>query len=88
MIDNKNIYEASKLLTKEQILYIKSHPVYSIINLLNAENHHTRIIGGAVRDLLLGIAVKDFDIATTIIPSDVILMLNKNNIDIIDIHTN
>lgn len=34
--------------------------------------HNTRYVGGAVRDTLLGVSVKDIDIATTLAPPEVI----------------
>ncbi|MCK9542755.1 MAG: CCA tRNA nucleotidyltransferase [Novosphingobium sp.] len=39
-----------------------------------------RYVGGAVRDTLLGIAVKDVDVATPLVPSDVMARLRKAGI--------
>ena len=38
---------------------------------LQAAGHHAYVVGGAVRDLLLGVAPKDFDIATDATPEQV-----------------
>jgi len=42
--------------------------------------HNIRWVGGAVRDTLLGIAVKDIDIATPLVPAEVIDRLNAAQI--------
>lgn len=43
-----------------------------LIAALNADGHEARIVGGAVRDALMGRRVEDVDIATTRLPEDVI----------------
>ncbi|MCM8534372.1 MAG: polynucleotide adenylyltransferase PcnB [Lentisphaeraceae bacterium] len=43
----------------------------SIIETLQEEGHTTYLVGGAVRDLLLDIEPKDYDISTTATPEDV-----------------
>ena len=40
----------------------------------------TRYVGGAVRDTLLGLAVKDVDLATTLPPRKVMNLLDKAGI--------
>lgn len=42
-----------------------------VLTLLNAEGGETRVVGGAVRNSLLGEPVGDIDLATTLLPSDV-----------------
>ena len=42
-----------------------------IIEKLQSSGYPTYLVGGCVRDLLLGIAPKDFDIATTALPQEV-----------------
>jgi poly(A) polymerase len=44
----------------------------ALLAALGDGGHETRIVGGAVRDALLGRTVEDIDIATTRLPSDVI----------------
>jgi poly(A) polymerase len=46
--------------------------VADILAALNREGTETRIIGGAVRDLLLGVDVGDLDLATTALPQETI----------------
>jgi len=43
-----------------------------------------RLVGGCVRDMLLGFAIKDFDFATKFLPQDAIYILQKNNIHAIE----
>ena len=50
-----------------------------LLTILN-NNAESRIIGGAIRDALLGIKKTDIDIATQMLPSQVIAVLNKENI--------
>lgn len=49
-----------------------------LVKVLGAEN--VRYVGGAVRDTLLGIAVKDIDLATVLLPQEVIDRLNAARI--------
>ena len=44
---------------------------------------NARYVGGAVRDTLLGIAVKDIDIATPLLPRDVMKRLDKAGVKVI-----
>jgi poly(A) polymerase len=43
-----------------------------ILALLNADGGEARVVGGAVRNSLLGLAVADIDIATTLLPEAVV----------------
>ncbi len=59
---------------------MKTTPEY-IIEKLCSNNFETYIVGGAVRDLLLGIDPKDEDIVTSAAPSEIInLFKNKHSI--------
>lgn len=51
-----------------------------LLRLLNADGGEARIAGGAVRNALLGHGVADIDIATTLVPRDVILRLKEEGI--------
>jgi poly(A) polymerase len=48
-----------------------SHAARTVIRRLQDEGFHAYIVGGAVRDLLLGIDPKDFDLATNATPEQV-----------------
>ncbi|TKW77210.1 MAG: CCA tRNA nucleotidyltransferase [Bradyrhizobium icense] len=52
--------------------WLKSGPAGRVLALLNGNGEEARVIGGAVRNALLGIAVADIDIATTAVPDEVI----------------
>lgn len=50
-----------------------SHPgLHRVVNALRAPQGDARIVGGAVRDALLGLAVADIDIATPLRPAEVV----------------
>jgi poly(A) polymerase len=53
-------------------LWLRSGPVARVLGLLNSEGAEARVVGGAVRNELLGIPVNDIDIATTALPAEVI----------------
>jgi len=46
--------------------------VVAVLAALNGKGEETRLVGGAVRNLLLGEAVNDVDLATTAVPSETI----------------
>ncbi|OJF96828.1 CCA tRNA nucleotidyltransferase [Pararhizobium antarcticum] len=43
-----------------------------VFDLLNADGGEVRIVGGAVRNALMGLAVGDIDMATTLLPDEVV----------------
>ena len=45
--------------------------IKSILNALNQSGFEAYVVGGAVRDLLLGIEPGDFDVTTSAHPEDV-----------------
>jgi poly(A) polymerase len=53
-------------------LWLRSGPTARVLGLLNSEGAEARVVGGAVRNELLGIPVNDIDIATTALPAEVI----------------
>jgi poly(A) polymerase len=52
--------------------WLKSGPAGRVLAILNGHGEEARVIGGAVRNALLGLAVADIDIATTALPEEVI----------------
>lgn len=46
--------------------------VARVLALLNARGEEARVVGGAVRNLLMGLEISDIDIATTAVPDEVI----------------
>jgi poly(A) polymerase len=53
-------------------LWLRSGPAARVLALLNGDGAEARVVGGAVRNALLGIAVGEIDIATTALPAEVI----------------
>ncbi len=49
--------------------------IMRLIDALTADGGQARFVGGAVRDTLLGLPVKDIDIATPLLPDDVMVRL-------------
>ncbi|MBI5318020.1 CCA tRNA nucleotidyltransferase [Bradyrhizobium sp.] len=52
--------------------WLKSGPAGRVLALLNDGGEEARVVGGAVRNALLGLPVADIDIATTALPEEVI----------------
>jgi poly(A) polymerase len=52
--------------------WLRSGPAARVLALLNGDGAEARVVGGAVRNALLGIPVSDIDIATTALPAEVI----------------
>jgi poly(A) polymerase len=52
--------------------WLPSGPTSRVLSLLNGNGEEARVVGGAVRNALLGIPVGDIDIATTALPEEVI----------------
>jgi poly(A) polymerase len=60
--------------TRRIAAFLARHDVARVLAALNADGVETRIVGGAVRDLLLGEAVGDVDLATTALPRETITL--------------
>ncbi len=52
--------------------WLRTGPAARVLALLNTDGEEARVIGGAVRNALLGVAIGDVDIATTAVPEEVI----------------
>src|ERR1700692_766268 len=52
--------------------WLNSGPTARVLKLLNGNGEEARVVGGAVRNALLKIAIGDIDIATTALPAEVI----------------
>lgn len=63
---------AQKKLAADQIAFLKVQPLADVLAALNGEGEETRVVGGAVRNVLLGLAVGETDLATTAQPKTVI----------------
>jgi poly(A) polymerase len=51
-----------------------------VFNLLNADGGEARVVGGAVRNSLMGLPVADIDMATTLLPDEVVARAKKAGI--------
>jgi poly(A) polymerase len=60
--------------------WLQSGPTARVLELLNSNGEEARVVGGAVRNALLGIPVADIDIATTALPADVVRLANAAGI--------
>lgn len=65
----------------------KKNPAYisalSVLNFFEEEGYSARLVGGCVRDRLLGVQPKDYDIATGALPEESIEVLNKFSVKVI-----
>lgn len=52
--------------------WLRSGPAARVLALLNCDGEEARVVGGAVRNALLGIPIVDVDIATTALPEEVV----------------
>src|SRR5260370_33914848 len=52
--------------------WLKSGQTARVLGLLNGNGEEARVVGGAVRNALLGLPPGDIDIATTALPDEVI----------------
>ena len=51
--------------------WLKNGPAARVLELLNSDGEEARVVGGAVRNALLGVPIGDIDIATTATPDEV-----------------
>ena len=55
--------------------WLESAGTRAVLDAITAGGFEARVVGGAVRNALLGLPVKDVDIATTALPQDVIRLV-------------
>jgi len=55
-------------------------PARSILDRLRAHGHRAYFVGGCVRDVLLGIAPKDYDIATSATPDEIVELFPNSDL--------
>ena len=59
-------------MTRIDAPWLKERPLAQLLGLLNRDGEEARVVGGAVRNTLLGLAPGDIDVATTALPQEVI----------------
>ena len=69
-----------KKLDSEEFKQILTAGVVSLGNLFHKNGFELRIVGGAVRDLMLGKLPKDTDLASDATPDEMVEMFEKGNI--------
>jgi len=52
--------------------WLNSGPAARVLELLNGGGEEARVVGGAVRNALLGVPIGDVDVATTAVPDEVV----------------
>lgn len=52
--------------------WLREGPLARLLAALNAEGEEARVVGGAVRNALLGEPIRDIDVATTAVPDEVV----------------
>ena len=57
-----------------------SHGALKVCEILRAHDHAAYVVGGAVRDLLLGVVPKDFDVATDAHPEEVHRLFRRSHL--------
>jgi poly(A) polymerase len=57
-----------------------SHGARKVCEVLAAHGHEAFVVGGAVRDLMLGLAPKDFDVATSATPEQVHKLMRRSRL--------
>lgn len=71
-------------LERSQYGFIFSAQLTSVLQVFDKYNHEIRLCGGAVRDILLGKTPTDLDFATTATPDEMVDMLEKENIRLVN----
>src|ERR1035438_4424602 len=57
-----------------------SHGALKVCEILRVHNYSAYIVGGAVRDLLLGVVPKDFDVATNAHPEEIHRLFRRSHL--------
>ena len=60
--------------------WLRSGPAARVLALLNGDGEEARVVGGAVRNALLGAPIGDLDIATTALPVEVVRRAKASHI--------
>ncbi|MBY0532120.1 MAG: CCA tRNA nucleotidyltransferase [Xanthobacteraceae bacterium] len=63
---------AQRKLAADQVAFLKVQPLADVLAALNGAGEETRVVGGAVRNLLFGLPLHEVDLATTAEPKKAI----------------
>jgi poly(A) polymerase len=67
-----NVTPARQQLAASQFAFLRDRPLANLLEVLNANGEEARVVGGAVRNLLLGLQLAEIDLATTAEPGALI----------------
>ena len=65
------------MLELKKKLNIKSQNYISILEIIKSKKHQARLVGGVVRDAIIGIESQDVDIVTSMLPEEVTKVFNS-----------
>ena len=60
---------------------LKQKSIKSLFEIFDDKSNNTHLVGGCVRDVFFNKISKDIDVASHLMPSEIIIILNNNNID-------
>jgi poly(A) polymerase len=63
---------AHERLSPQQVPWLTAGPLTRLLSVLDKDGEETRVVGGAVRNTLLGLPVGEIDLATTAVPDEVV----------------
>lgn len=69
-------------ISKEQQDSLYQYPINKLFSILTSYGFEARIVGGAIRDILLGKKPRDVDIVTNALPDQIIYLLNLSEIEV------
>jgi len=72
-----------KKLSLQDHPWLRASPLVTLLNLLNSDGQNARMVGGCVRDALLGREIMDIDIACSLAPEDAMTRLEKAGVKVI-----
>lgn len=67
----------------ENFLWLQTTGAQQLLSILNSLSHSAYFVGGCVRDSLMGLAPKDFDLASSATPEQNLKLLAQSNITVI-----
>jgi tRNA nucleotidyltransferase/poly(A) polymerase len=67
----------TRLLAAGERVWLDEKPLSRLLDVLDADGEEARVVGGAVRNTLLGFPVGEVDIATTAVPDEVVRRAGK-----------
>lgn len=70
----QNIYQSFET---EGFMFNIPQEAVTIISTLEAHGHEAYLVGGCVRDFLMGVQPKDYDICTSALPEDVLVLFDR-----------